>query len=50
MDDDEIPDLVEVCQSGGNTGILRDGLERKVPITIITGRDGSPGQVLCGID
>ncbi|OAP59749.1 hypothetical protein AYL99_04751 [Fonsecaea erecta] len=41
MEDDEIPDLVEVSQNGGTSSALRDGPERKVPITIITGYLGA---------
>ncbi|KAH0831799.1 COBW domain-containing protein 1 [Fonsecaea pedrosoi] len=41
MDDEEIPDLVDVSQTDGTTTTLQDGPDKKVPITIITGYLGA---------
>lgn len=43
MDDDEIPDLIDVHENGDSSSprIKVDQPLRKVPITIVTGRDSS---------
>lgn len=43
MDDDEIPDLIDVRENGDSNSprVKADQPLRKVPITIVTGRDSS---------
>jgi hypothetical protein len=41
MDDDEIPDLIDANEDANSTRVTADLSMKKVPITIVTGKDSS---------